>query len=151
MGEMTSAVRGLLARWEADGRPDDWHLRPVLADAMEEAGWPAETCARMRQVTATDRLGRAYTTPFVRPMPAALKGYDWGEAFAYAGEPGGCGEPELTGFNAVAITPFARWDVAHVEAASEGENDGPSWLCVGRLYDGRWFALKAGCDYTGWD
>lgn len=37
------------------------------------------------------------------------------------------------------------------EGGEDGENDGEEWLCVGRLKDGRWFILSAGCDYTGWD
>lgn len=42
-------------------------------------------------------------------------------------------------------------DVVEITHASVGENDGPNWLCVGRLNDGQWFSMVAGCDYTGWD
>lgn len=42
-------------------------------------------------------------------------------------------------------------DIAKVIMHEYGENDGPSWLLVGRLKDGRYFFLEAGCDYTGWD
>lgn len=58
--------------------------------------------------------------------------YDWREAFGYA-------------------SGFTMDDVAEVLAASEGENDGPDWKMAGRLTDGRFFILRAGCDYTGWD
>ncbi len=46
---------------------------------------------------------------------------------------------------------FTLADVSEVIAAEPGENDGPSWLMAGRLKDGRFFFLDAGCDYTGWD
>lgn len=49
------------------------------------------------------------------------------------------------------VTGFSPADVVHIEAMAEGENDGDSWLICGQLMDGRWFALRAGCDYTGWD
>lgn len=57
---------------------------------------------------------------------------DWQEAFHYA-------------------EGFAIDDVAEVRNAVEGENDGDEWIVWGKLKDGRWFYLKAGCDYTGWD
>ena len=63
---------------------------------------------------------------------AALEGYDWREAFAYA-------------------DGFTIKDVAHIEDADEGENDGASWIMYGTLKDDRWFYLTAGWDYTGWD
>lgn len=84
---------------------------------------------------------------------ARLAGYDWHEAFACAGEEGGNNTADvrtLPGQNAEA-TPFARVDVEHIEKLEEGDNDGPDWICLGRLKDGRWFFLRAGCDYTGWD
>lgn len=58
--------------------------------------------------------------------------YDWEEAFKYA-------------------TGFGIDDVAEVGGHRDGENDGASWLMWGRLKDGRYFYLSAGCDYTGWD
>lgn len=88
-------------------------------------------------------------------MLKELEGYDWKEAFGYAGESGTCASggsrvdsvPGATCSN----TPFTREDVVKILAISEGENDGPDWICAGRLKDGRWFFLAAGCDYTGWD
>jgi hypothetical protein len=58
--------------------------------------------------------------------------YDWKAAFAYA-------------------SGFTMDDIGTVHGAVEGENDGDDWIIWGRLKDGRWFSLKAGCDYTGWD
>lgn len=82
--------------------------------------------------------------------------YDWREAFGYAGEPETCaarynGGPDVQSMDDAASTPFDLSDVAHIEHHAEGENDGPSWIAVGRLNDGRFFYLSAGCDYTGWD
>lgn len=93
-------------------------------------------------------------------MLTELEGFDWQEAFGYAGEPGTCAteyqgalgrpEPCLPDLD-ISCDPFTREDVEHIVALREGENDGPEWLIYGRLRDGRWFALSAGCDYTGWD
>ena len=85
-------------------------------------------------------------------VPACVQGYDWREAFAYAG---GCGHGTanvrpVVGETANAMA-FGRTDVAFIVAQDEGENDGANWVCFGKLYDGRWFSLSAGCDYTGWD
>lgn len=46
---------------------------------------------------------------------------------------------------------FKPEDVVYIVKAIEGENDGADWEMVGRLKDGRWFYIHAGCDYTGWD
>ena len=57
--------------------------------------------------------------------------YDWIEAFEYA--------------------DFSIQDVDEVIYMEEGENDGASWIMFGKLDDGMFFFLTAGCDYTGWD
>lgn len=64
-------------------------------------------------------------------MISVLESGDWEEAFRYA--------------------DFDREDVASIIAIEEGCNDGPSWLFVGTLKDGRLAYLEAGCDFTGWD
>lgn len=69
--------------------------------------------------------------------------YDWQEAFAYR-------QTVRTATNCEKA-PVGIDDVTEVIAKSEGENDGPSWMMVGRLKDGRFFFLDACCDYTGWD
>lgn len=96
------------------------------------------------------------------PVLHSIASYDWAKAFEYAGEV--CdykdtystdGSPSVApakhGDLSVPTSPFNRRCVNVVHALSEGERDGASWLCVGSLYDGRFFALKAGCDFTGWD
>lgn len=87
-------------------------------------------------------------------MLAELDNYDWAEAFKYAGESGEyrSASPDIrkTLGVEVALTPFTRDDVVELIGIREGENDGASWKCAGRLSDGRWFFLEAGCDYTGW-
>lgn len=93
-------------------------------------------------------------------MRPELNDNDWREAFGYAGEP----ETEVArqrrdvsvtrceGAPAtVSVAPFTREDVSTVIALEPGENDGPSWIGVFRLADGRFAFLSAGCDYTGWD
>lgn len=57
---------------------------------------------------------------------------DWKEAFAFA-------------------DGFTLDDVAEIVGSVDGDNDGDDWLAVGRLNSGVWFALSAGCDYSGWD
>jgi hypothetical protein len=63
---------------------------------------------------------------------ALMQDYDWLAVFEYARD-------------------FGIQDVAEVLGAQEGYNDGDEWIVWGRLNDGRWFYLHAGCDYTGWD
>ena len=73
---------------------------------------------------------------------------DWVDVFHYAN--GSEASPCAVLGDSSSDAKFDRADVEHVEAASEGENDGDHWLIVGRLRDGRWFSVKAWCDYTGW-
>lgn len=40
--------------------------------------------------------------------------------------------------------------VSTITHASEGYNDGDSWICAGTLVGGEYFFLTAWCDYTGW-
>lgn len=70
---------------------------------------------------------------------------DWEEAFVYART----AEPVIG--SAAKAGGFTLEDVAEVISTSDGENDGPEWLGVFRLRDGRFAFLSAGCDYTGWD
>jgi hypothetical protein len=89
-------------------------------------------------------------------MLQQLDDYDWKYAFEYAGEPdthlqsGPSLHAQPPG-SEVSLEPFSREDVEEIIGIREGENDGYNWLCAGRLKDGRWFLLSAGCDYTGWD
>lgn len=72
--------------------------------------------------------------------------YDWKEAFTYGGNVRWNPISEGLSRDAIGID-----DVTEVIAMAEGENDGASWLMAGRVKDGRYFLLCAGCDYTGWD
>lgn len=69
--------------------------------------------------------------------------YDWQQAFLYAST--------IRTATKCSKEPFGIDDVSRILKFVEGENDGPSWLMVGKLKDGRFFFLDAGCDYTGWD
>ncbi len=84
--------------------------------------------------------------------PVCVTSYDWREAFGCAGS-----DPTSVDRDVVRVLgergdprPFGRSDVAFVAAAAEGENDGPNWVCVGKLLRGEWFVVAAGCNYTGW-
>ncbi|MGG3504718.1 hypothetical protein ABES58_04455 [Paenibacillus lautus] len=83
-----------------------------------------------------------------------LDDYDWKEAFGAAGKEEGTqlnGSPTVVQFaKPVSTTPFSRADVEEIIAMSPGENDGPNWIGVFRLKDGRYASIDSGCDYTGW-
>jgi len=79
-------------------------------------------------------------------VPVELATTDWEEAFGIAEGP-----TAVEGEDGVSVEEFFREDVEEVIAMSEGENDGPDWLLVAKLKDGRFAFLEAGCDYTGWD
>jgi len=74
-----------------------------------------------------------------------LESYDWESAFHE-------GNPPTAAVNfGGSIERFSREDVAEICHSEDGENDGPEWVMVCRLNDGRWVFLEAGCDCTGWD
>lgn len=77
-------------------------------------------------------------------MLERLDDWDWEQAFTYADPTPVLGEQ-------INASAFAREDVMEIIAIDDGENDGPSWIGVFRLQDGRFAYLEAGCDYTGWD
>lgn len=89
-------------------------------------------------------------------MIPLLDTYDWEQAFGYA-QPTRCAAGHEHGPRATLVSegvseaPFTREDVKRIIASVEGENDGPPWVICGELNDGRFFALSAWCDYTGWD
>ncbi len=66
------------------------------------------------------------------PMLALLDTYDWRMAFSFADD-------------------FTREDVVAIIAHDDGEQDESDWLGLFVLRNGRFAALSAGCDYTGWD
>lgn len=69
--------------------------------------------------------------------------YDWKSAFGYCN----C----IRNFVGCSNEGFTIEDVEYIFETSEGQNDGESWLAVGKLKGGRFFFLAAWCDYTGWD
>lgn len=87
-------------------------------------------------------------------QPDGFENYDWKEVFGYAGEKPTYGRPSVVecipGVE-IDTSPFSRSDIEEIYFADEGYNDGPDWVVAGRLKDGRYFGLRAGCDYTGWD
>jgi hypothetical protein len=66
------------------------------------------------------------------PILELIDDGDWREAFVYAND-------------------FTREDVKRVIHMSNGENDGPAWIGLFELKNGKFAGLNAGCDYTGWD
>lgn len=70
---------------------------------------------------------------------------DWQYAFEYAGEPHPCVGA------ACSLAACSIDDVTDVIASSEGENEGPMWIGVFVMRDGRYLFLGAVCDNTGWD
>lgn len=80
-------------------------------------------------------------------LDAIANDYDWKEAFAFASGEWVTG----SGKDTLPAEPFTREDVVEIIAKDEGENDGPDWIMLGKLRNGRYFFLSAGCDYTGWD
>lgn len=122
--------------------PGDEAPKKVFADWLDDLG-EHEEANRYRNWKPDARLPE-------------LEGYDWDQAFGYADETAYHADtrghvskaaPHLN----VSEAKFSVGDVVEVIGLREGEGDGPNWVCVGRLYDGRWFAVDAGCDYTGWD
>ena len=77
-------------------------------------------------------------------MLKELEGYNWAEVFKYANPELAC--PGMT----TSTSSFTIEDVEFITDMEEGENDGPDWIMYGKLKDGRYFSIAAGCDYTGW-
>lgn len=89
-------------------------------------------------------------------MLEVLDSYDWKEAFGFAGESDTCNGTDfhIEGCNPVGtydLSPFTREDVDEIYHLSDGEKDVMNWIVYGKLKDGRFFYLSAGCDSTGWD
>lgn len=87
---------------------------------------------------------------FIVLYPAAvtpekfLDDEDWKEAFGYASA------ADTYPGSPVASGGFTREDVLAIIVMEEGQNDGEDWLGVFALKDGRFGALRAWCDFTGW-
>jgi hypothetical protein len=53
--------------------------------------------------------------------------------------------------DSVSTDQFTREDVDNILAIEDGGNDGPEWIVIVYLKDGRYASIAAGCDFTGWD
>lgn len=86
-------------------------------------------------------------------MLERLNDGDWAGVFG-EGSGGNCTainpQPQPPSYSG-SLATFGREDVSEIIQIEDGENDGASWICYGRLKDGRYFAARGGCDYTGWD
>lgn len=90
-------------------------------------------------------------------MDPRLEDNNWQEAFKYAnGAEKSCRvrghdhTPHKTITSTVSEATFDRDDVEFTFGMLNGENNGPQWIGVFHLKDGRFAVLRAGCDYTGW-
>lgn len=80
-----------------------------------------------------------------------LEDGDWAEAFG--DESSGNTDKTVEAFGGVPDTPFGRSDVKEIIAAAKWYGDYAETDCVGLflLKDGRYAAVEASCDTTGWD
>lgn len=86
-------------------------------------------------------------------MLKQLDSDDWAEVFG-EGTGGNCTaikpQPQPPSYSG-SVETFNREDVSEIFKMEDGENDEKDWIIYGRLKDGRYFAARGGCDYTGWD
>lgn len=80
-----------------------------------------------------------------------LESYDWAEAFA--DKSSGNTDKTVEAFGGASDAQFGRADVKEVIANGLEEGDCAEAECFGLflLNDGRWAAVHASCDTTGWD
>lgn len=131
---------------------------PILADALEDAGYDycplLNTLRKPPEGGVPDRYWEGWGKLQELVMVTPLNDGNWDSVFAYAGEPNaGDGSASINPappFAKISTDPFSRWDVEKVFGYADGDNDGPNWLMYGKLRDGRFFFITAGCDYTGW-
>lgn len=79
-----------------------------------------------------------------------FKDWNWRHVFRYANGREGYPTAVAGQETLVSTKIFGRKNVAEIYRYQYGENDGKNWTCAGRLFDGRYFYVTAGCDYTGW-
>ncbi len=75
-----------------------------------------------------------------------LDSYDWASAIEVACRDG---INPVIGSN-TRTNPFTVTDIAKVFGCVNGENDESHWIAIVQLHDGRFVAIRAWCDYTGW-
>lgn len=101
------------------------------------------TSEGIRMTARHPAKGRMNMTNEIGTIEQFMADYDWEEVFKYA-------NPTPVLGSSASADPFSRADVAEIIAAVNGDNDGPDWVGVFRLDDGRFAVVSAGCDYTGW-
>jgi uncharacterized protein (TIGR02996 family) len=93
-------------------------------------------------------------------MIPVFDNYNWMQVFGAAG-----GEPDCNNGNTradkpnissqdskmVLVNPFSRKDVRYIHRIRDGSVNGESWVCIGQLWDGRWFTIRGGCDTIRWN
>lgn len=144
----TDNVLALLKVWKKDQFKIESEVTPILADALQDANYDDEYILRILRTHHTytdDTDNLAWLEELLGQVPKELIGDDWQQAFIVSMPPDPC-PPALQ----MDCSPFCRSDVKNVLAFHVGEHDSDNWWCSGELYDGRWFALRAGCCYTGW-
>ena len=72
--------------------------------------------------------------------------FSWSEALSCAFRD----DRGVLGDEHVSSEPFGFGDVLSVLGSCEGDNEGPSWIGLFLLRDGRFAFVSAWCDYTGW-
>jgi hypothetical protein len=89
-------------------------------------------------------------SPFLIMLKELDVEYDWKYVFAYANGEQDTPLEVLGGGETKKTATFDREDVEETIAMVDGEADGANWIFVGKLKDGRYAYVTAGCDYTGW-
>lgn len=86
-------------------------------------------------------------------MDLRLDNHDWAEVFG-EGTGGNCTpifpQPQPPSYKG-SLATFSRDDVEAIIQMADGEPEELPWIIYGRLKDGRYFAARGDCDYTGWD
>ena len=75
---------------------------------------------------------------------------DWAEAFGEGHDISEKPTPAIC-CPTISVEGVSREAVEEIVALENGENDGPDWVGLFRLKDGRFVTVEGGCDYTGWD
>lgn len=78
-------------------------------------------------------------------MIEPLEEYSWQQVFNYASP-----DAAIPTNKKISCAPFSASDVAKIYAYQDGSPDGDNWVMYGKLNDGRYFSIRAWCDYTGW-
>lgn len=83
--------------------------------------------------------------PIINNHPGLTDSYDWMHIFKeYVGAPAHVRTKQTVD------RVYTLNHVAKVLGRSEGENDGDDWVGLFEMDDGKFIAVNAGCDYTGW-